>query len=108
MDDKGGKQLAALVVAVERQATAAEKLLELAEREELVGVEPGPSVCPGCGRLNPEITPLQNDGSGPLDNYVLIAETHCCNSTVYCVPDTWSVVTHKDEALSLLHMKGRT
>lgn len=109
MADKGGEEemLKAAVAALERQATASEKLLELAEREEIVGVEPGPSVCPNCGALNPEVTPLQDGGSGPLDTFVLMVETHCCNKTMYCIPDAWLIVRHKDEATSLMEMKGR-
>lgn len=83
------KTLAAVTNALERQATAAEKLLELAEREEMVQVESGPPVCPGCGKLNPIVSQVQAGGDGPLHEFVMKVETHCCNKTMYAFAETW-------------------
>lgn len=104
MDKEGRDIFKAITKHLDRQATAAEKLLELAEREEMT-VERGPSICPGCGKLNPTVTQLEGDGSGPLDEFVLKGETHCCNKTVYAIPDAWAVVNHRDEASSLLELQ---
>lgn len=106
MDREGRELLKDIGKNLDRQATAAEKLLELAEREEMVQVERGPSVCPNCGALNFTITQLDGDGSGPIDSFVMRGETHCCNRVVLAVPDGWVVVSNPDEAASILELKG--
>lgn len=98
------KQLGAVINALERTAKAQEDLLELA-KDEVVTIERGPSICPGCGKPNPEITQLAVDGSGKIDEFVLMAETHCCNKTIYGIPDAWSLVRDKTEAIAFMEMK---
>lgn len=105
MDEAGRELLKSIDNNLDRQATAAEMLLKLAEREEMVQVEKGPSICPNCGSLNFTITQLDGDGSGPIDLFVLRGETHCCNKVVFAVPDGFFVVSNKDEAASILEMK---
>lgn len=98
-----------LADAAERQAAAAEGLTEIAKDERLVMVEPGPSICPNCGTPNPVVTPLaDNGGSGKVDSFVLIAETHCCNRTVYGIPREWALVLTEGEVRMLADTKGGT
>lgn len=94
-------------IAVERQADAYDKLVDIATREEMIVAEPGPSICPHCGKLNPTITVLDNDGSGPIDEYLLAAETHCCNRPIFAIPDSWIIAPSQAEAESIMEMKGR-
>lgn len=72
------------VMALERLAGANEEIIRLANEEPIV--ENGPPVCPHCGKLNPSVTQLNAGGSGPLNDFQLVGETHCCNRQVYCVP----------------------
>ena len=95
------------VEAMERLAIATENMLKLAEREEMVMMEPGPTQCPGCGVPNPEITQLQAGSSGRIDEYVLIGETKCCNRVIYAVPTSFSAFTEREHALAILNEKRR-
>lgn len=95
-----------VTVALERSADANQRLIEIAEKEQLVEVEHGPSLCPGCGKMNPTVTALETDGHGPLDEFVLVAETDCCHRTIYAVPDNFFIVMHRDEAKAILIEKG--
>lgn len=66
--------------------TALERIAAAFEREESVEIEGvPPSVCPFCETQNPTVTQL-GVGVGPVDEFVLVGETHCCNKTVFCVP----------------------
>jgi hypothetical protein len=69
-----------VVLALERIAAAFENT-----EEEVVQEGAPPSVCPFCGTENPTVSQL-GIGAGPVDEFVLIGETHCCNRTVYGVP----------------------
>lgn len=87
------------VQALERNAKAGERLVEIAEREQIeFQMEPGPPICPQCGKSNPTITQLADDGSGPLAQFVLVAETHCCNATIYGVVEGWQLFIRPEEA----------
>lgn len=93
------------IVALERNAEATEKMLAIAEQEQLVMTEPGPPVCPHCGKLDPEITQLEADGSGPLGHFVVVAECHHCNRTFYAIPIGFDTVTTKDLAADVLNQR---
>jgi hypothetical protein len=42
---------------------------------------------------------------GPVDEYVLVAETECCNRKVYCVPVQMLIAPSVDVALEWTKMK---
>lgn len=94
------------VDALNRSANATEKMLELASKETATLAEPGLPVCPHCGQLNPVVTQLGAGGSGPIADFVLMAETHCCNKTVYAVPLSFDTFVNKEMALAWLSEKG--
>jgi hypothetical protein len=94
-----------LVEALERSADASEKLLSIAEQEQLVMTEPGPPVCPNCGKVNPTVTQLEADGAGPLGEFVMVAECHHCNRTIYAVPIGFDTVTTKELAGDVLNQR---
>lgn len=95
------------VDALERSATANEQLLELATKEQLVSVEPGPPVCPWCGRVDPEITETGNGGSGTLSGFIVMGETHCCNHTIIAVPIGFDTFQSVEQAQAVISEKGR-
>lgn len=109
---KGGNEnrIDKLIAAVERQAEATEQMLTIAREEQITMAEPGPPVCPHCGKLNPTVTQIgETSGSGELSEFVMQAETHCCNRSIYCVPIGWDTTTHVELALDILKMrKGGT
>lgn len=97
------KALEPVVQALERSAKANEDLLTLATQEQIVMAEPGPPVCPFCGRLDPEVTQVAADGDGPLGDFVMAAEAHCCNKVLYAVPlgfDTFTRIEMAQDALT--------
>jgi hypothetical protein len=105
MDRELATVLTKATKALERSAVANEKLLEIAEKEQFT-VEQGPPVCPHCGVFNPEVTQLfREEASGPLSEFVMQCETHCCNRPVYCIAVGWDVVPHIEIARELLSMK---
>ena len=89
------------IAALERNATATEKMLAIAEQDVQAMAEVGPPVCPHCGRLNPEVTQLSTEGSGPLGDFVMAAEAHCCNRVLYAVPHGWDTAVNLDLAVAL-------
>jgi hypothetical protein len=91
------------VKALERLAGANEEIIKIANEEKFT-VEEGSSTCPYCGKLNPEVTQLGSGGSGPVSEFVLVAETHCCNRTVYCVPVSIQILPN--EAMQQLQKGG--
>lgn len=94
-----------VVVALENGAKAQQDLLEIAKQEQFT-IEQGPPVCPNCGKLNPTVTQLfREDASGPLSDFVMEVETHCCNRTVYCLATAWDVVMHVEIIEELLAMR---
>lgn len=106
----GGKTteelLGQAVDALERSATANEALLKIAEQEQLVMTEPGPSICPHCGAVNPTVHLVDDSGgSGPLDEFVLVGETECCRKTIYAIPHEFTVVPTRDAAVQLMNDK---
>ena len=108
---KGGNdnRMDALISAVERNAVATEDMLKLAKEEQLVMQEPGPAICPHCGKLDPVITELQQQGeagSGPLSEFVIAGETHCCNRVIYAVPVAFDCLPDLNLVADFLKMKG--
>lgn len=73
------------VKALERNAVATEKMLAIAEREQ-IQFEYSPPMCPHCGAVNPEVTQLNVEGSGLLGDFIMQAEAHCCNHVIYAIP----------------------
>jgi hypothetical protein len=71
----------------ERGVRALERLVTLFENQAEEQVEDGapPSVCPFCDTENPIVAETKM-GVGPVDEFVLVGETECCNRTVYAVP----------------------
>ena len=95
-----------LISAVERVADANEKLLAIAEEEQITMSEPGPPVCPHCGKLDPIVTQLGAEGgSGELSEFVMRAETHCCQKVLYAVAVGWDTTTHVELAADILKIK---
>jgi hypothetical protein len=91
-----------IVEALERNAIATEKMLAIAENEQ-IQFEQGPPICPGCGRPNPTVTQLET-GSGPLAEFVMKAETHCCNHVIYAVPVGFSTTLHIENVPGIARM----
>jgi hypothetical protein len=72
---------------LERMADALEKLAADPDVE----IDAGPAFCPHCGTLNPVVTVLNTDGAGNLEDFILVAECHECNHTMYGVVESWSM-----------------
>jgi hypothetical protein len=104
---KGGtdNRMDRLIAAVERNAEATEQMLTLAKEEQIVMAEPGPPVCPFCGKLDPEVTELGSGGSGKLSEFVIRAETHCCNRILYALPVGWDTTTTPEMAADIQTIK---
>jgi hypothetical protein len=80
-----------------RTADATEEMLAMARNEQQsVVFEGGPPICPNCGAANPVVTTAMDSGSGPLDQFVMIGEAHCCNRTIYGVPQSWEMFIDRD------------
>ncbi len=96
-----------LVSAVERNAVATEKMLAIAEQEQIIMQEPGPPVCPHCGKLDPVVTELPGEagGSGKLSDFVVRCETHCCNRVVFAIPNGWDTAVSQELAEDILKIK---
>jgi hypothetical protein len=93
---------------LERGVRALERLVALSEvqpeiEEQMDGGAP-PSVCPFCEQENPSVVELAT-GVGPVDEYVLVAETECCNKKVFCVPVQMLIAPSVDVALEWTQMK---
>jgi len=79
-----------LVRALERSAKANEELLDIAKQETVqMEAEAGPPVCPNCGVVNPTVYSSEQAGSGPLAESVYQFEMHCCNASVWAIPEGW-------------------
>jgi hypothetical protein len=64
-----------------------------------VEIQAGPAMCPHCGKENPTVTILMDgEASGPLGEWVLMAECHHCNHTFYGLVESWSMF-HTAESL---------
>lgn len=100
-EDLVNKGLAVL----ERSAKAQENLLKIVESEQFT-VEQGPPVCPSCGRMNPTVTEIAvDDSSGPLADFVMVAEVHCCNKRIYCVATGWDTFDNVELVKEFMSMK---
>lgn len=93
------------MVALERNASATEAMLAIAEKEQMVMAEPGPPLCPFCNTLDPEVTQIKQGGSGKLNELVMAFETHCCNHTIYAIPDSLMTVGSIEAANQVIAMK---
>jgi hypothetical protein len=60
-----------------------------------VEIQAGPALCPHCGQFNPTVTVLPTEGSGNLDEWILVAECHHCNHTFYGLVESWSMYAFK-------------
>lgn len=102
------KLLTSAVKALERNAEATEEMLKIANSEQLVTQEPGPPVCPHCGKVDPEITDVsESGGSGFLSGFVIVGETHCCNKTLYAVPFVYDTFTSAEMAQAAIMQTRR-
>lgn len=97
------KLLTQVVKALERSAEATENMLALATAETEATMEPGPPVCPNCGRVDPVVTQIQEGGEGRLSEFVIVGETHCCNKTVYAVPAGLDTFLHAEMAVAWMN-----
>ena len=102
------KLLIRIAKAIEEQAEATKTLVEIAkadiERAELAEQEPGPSICPVCGTVNPVLHVSQEEGSGPVDQFVIVGTTECCKRNIYAVPIGFYLADSAEKATSI--MKG--
>jgi hypothetical protein len=107
MDKETENLLREVVGVLERSAVANEKLLELAESEQMQ-FEHGPTVCPGCGKLNPQVTILAPEPGqdGHTDEFIMKFESHCCNRVLFGVPVAWNLVDDIDLATDIMNQKG--
>jgi hypothetical protein len=93
--------------ALKRNAKASEELLDIAKQETMqIEVEAGPPVCPNCGVLNPTIYMEQEAGSGPLNEMIFKFEMHCCNKTVYAVPEGWQMSVLMQEVIDIIQQRA--
>lgn len=93
--------------ALVRNAKASEEIVAIAKQEQVqFEVEAGPPVCPECGALNPTVYMREREGSGPVNEIVFEFEMHCCNTTVYAVPEGWQMTTLKDEASDIIRQRA--
>ena len=93
--------------ALKRNAKASEELLDIAKKEMVqIEVEPGPPVCPNCGVLNPTVYFEAEAGSGPLNEIVFKFEMHCCNRTVYAVPEGWQMSVQMEEVADIIKQRA--
>lgn len=93
--------------ALKRNAKASEALLDIAKQETVqFEVEAGPPVCPKCGAINPVVFHEEEAGSGPLNEMLFKFEMHCCNSTVYGVPEGWAMTMQVEEAADLIQQRA--
>lgn len=86
-----------------RNAKANEALLAIAEKETMqFEVEAGPPICPHCGVINPTVYLEAEAGSGPVNEIVFKFEMHCCNNTVYAIPEGWAMAMSQEEAADII------
>ena len=87
---------------LERGVLALEKQVRIVEEEVQNQGQEGvlPSECPICGKTNPTVTQLRL-GSGPVDDFVLVGETHCCDKTVFAVPVQMLIVPNIEAVTDL-------
>lgn len=72
-----------------------ESLEKLASDPE-IEVEAGPAFCPHCGTMNPQVTIMPTEGAGRLLEFVLVAECHHCNHTLFGIVESWSMFTSSE------------
>lgn len=68
----------------------AEGIEKLASDPE-IEIEAGPALCPHCGKHNPVVTILNTEGSGNLEDWILLAECHECHHSFYGLVESWSM-----------------
>jgi hypothetical protein len=89
------------VEALERNAVASEKLIELATEEREVGdALEEPPHCPHCGTFNPDVT--MQAGGGSLAKFVLIAMCGRCGEVLFGIPRSWQMARSQDEAKAII------
>ncbi len=93
-----------LLAAIERSAVAQEKLIELAEKEQMVEEVALPAICPVCGTVDPPIR-SQINGEGKMSDFALVATCDVCHEVIIGIPLTWQMFTNREEADQFL--KGR-
>jgi hypothetical protein len=98
---KGEAALERIARAVEKGVELNEKMLALATEEPMT-IEPGPPVCPFCGKLNPIVQSHERAGSGPMDEMVLILDCQQCDMQFIAVPDGWTNVATTTEAQAII------
>ncbi len=89
----GGDNLRQLL---ERQAVALERLADEAERQPVFEFQPGPPVCPHCGKFSPNVGVSESDGIGALAEIFLVLECQECHTTFYAVPEGWTMCENRD------------
>jgi hypothetical protein len=99
MDGRECELLERLVLAQERHVQLIENELENQTQE---GAPP--SECPNCGKMNPVVTQLRL-GAGPVDEFVLVGETHCCNKAVFAVPVQMVIAPNIEAAKEIQEIK---
>jgi len=93
--------------ALKRNAKASEALLDIAKQEMVqLEIEAGPPICPHCGVLNPTVYMEAEAGSGPVNEIVFKFEMHCCNGTVYGIPEGWAMAMSSEEAADIIKQRA--
>lgn len=95
-----------IAASLERSAEADEKLLEIANSEQLV-MDNGPVICPNCGAHDPIVTPQPEEGSGPLSEYVIIVQGNCCGKIFYTIPSSY-IVLKDAQSVEAFMSEGRS
>lgn len=91
-----------IAVALERNASASEKLIDLATEERDSGASMlGPPACPHCGRLDPVIR--NEGGEGNFSDFVLIAVCLSCGHNFIATAQGWLTYRNKQD-----YDEGRT
>ena len=77
---------------LERGVDALEKLSD----DPVIDVPVKPPVCPYCDRMNPTIKVRESEATGPMAEFVILAECQSCRQHFYTVPEGWNVFKMDD------------
>lgn len=93
------KDIKRIANALEKAASAQEKLNELAVQENEQDVL-APGFCPHCAKINPVVR--SEGGSGRMNDFVLVAACEECGKVIYAVNNGFTVFSSREGAEALL------
>lgn len=98
---EGGEHQEVVRDPLERIADALEKIAD----DPQVEIEAGPAFCPNCGTFNPEIQPHDSEGTGDMEDFVLMADCMICHHTMFAIVESWSVFNSREALLIDIEMR---